>query len=207
MQIEPTVDDWRLARSIHKDFCKKAGSKHIATPFALAHLSALVREHPIQSVLEFGPGIGTITSLLLKTLPNEINIVCTEKSGFCRREIQKNIPSTEKNRIFIHDHRDPEIHGQFDLVVFDGPPPSGADFLNLGSICFFEGNRKNTRQRVVAALEARGLTCNFQRYVSYIRPIRWTWTRFNIPRPYIRLRSQKGCWIGRVTTTANGCES
>lgn len=195
MQIKPTSDDWRLARDIHKRFSRKTGSKHIATKFALAHLSAVLRTTEIRSVLEFGAGIGTISYLLLSELPDNVKVECTEHSAFCRTQLLHNIPPGLYDRLVIHETKAPMLTKQFDLVIIDGSAFVNASCLGDGSLCFVEGTRKVARDKIQRSLAERNLTCNFQNYMVGNRIV-WRMTRFHVPRP--RLKHIKGCWIGRV---------
>ena len=205
MQIKLTADDWRLARDIHKRFSWKTGSKHIATKFALAHLSAVLRTTEIRSVLEFGAGIGTISYLLLNELPNDVQVECTEHSDFCRSQLSHNIPSSLYERLIIHETKQPMLKNQFDLVIIDGSVSRDTGFFADGSICFVEGNRRGIVDRIQRSLAERGLTCHFVNYMPR-RKIAWRLTRFYIPRTV--LKPVKGCWISRVQTIPNStCHS
>ena len=65
MQVCPTEADWALAREVHGFFAPKPGARHIASEFALAYLHTLLNDSHAKHVLEFGAGIGTITTCLL----------------------------------------------------------------------------------------------------------------------------------------------
>lgn len=200
MQIKPTAHDWRLAQNIHKRFSRKTGSEHIATKFALAHLSAVLRVNDIRSALEFGAGIGTISYLLLSELPDDVKVECTEHSAFCRTQLLHNIPSSLYDRLVIHETKTPMLTKQFDLVIVDGSISHDPRYLGVGSICFVEGNRRGIVDMLQCSLAERGLTCDFINHMPR-RRIAWRLTRFHIPRPV--LKRIKGCWIGRVTTAPN----
>ena len=194
LTIKPTADDWRLAREVHARFAAKPGSGHIATEFALAHLAALLATHPVKSVLEFGSGIGTITSLLLERLPSDARIVCTEKNAFCREQFDLNIPAAARDRIELIPQGRPKIKERFDLIVVDGAI-HGARNLRDGSLCFFEGNRIGSRATIEAEIAARGLACT----LTHCRTgrYRWKWGR-KFGLPIFWLVQVKGCWVGRI---------
>ncbi|MCG8561043.1 MAG: hypothetical protein MI824_14690 [Hyphomicrobiales bacterium] len=196
MQIKPTFGDWRAAQDVHKRFSRKIGSAHIATQFALRHLSSVLRTTEIRSVLEFGAGIGNISYFLLRNLPGNVKIECTEHSDFCRAQLLHNIPSEFYERLIIHETKTPTLKKQFDLVIVDGSLSRDAHFLGDGSICFVEGSRNVARDMIQHSLAERGLICDFVNYTPR-RRIVWRMTRFHIPRP--ALKAVKGCWIGRVT--------
>lgn len=196
--IQPSRDDWRVAHEVHAKFAAKHGSDHIATEFALAHLAALVRTNKIESVLEFGSGIGTITYLLLKLLPPETKIVCAERNAWCREQFQLNIPAAQRERVNLLPEARPKIEGTFDLVVIDGPVTDGAAFLHIGSLCFLEGSRQETWAQVDESIKQLGLRCAMTPSYNWRTKIKWTPTRFRIPRPQFRKFRKKGCWVGYV---------
>ena len=198
MRIKPSRNDWRLARDIYKRFSQKSGSEHIATEFALAHLSAVLRTSDIRSVLEFGAGIGTISYLLLSKLPDDVKVECTEHSAFCRAQLLHNIPSDLYDRLVIHETKTPMITTQFDLVIIDGSASRDAGFLAPGSICFVEGNRHVARDRIERSLAERRLTCNFANHQRIAPKVVWRRTPSRLPYPVLKW---KGCWIGRVART------
>ena len=166
----------------------------MATLFALAHLAALLRAHPVKSVLEFGSGIGTITHLLLDRLPRDVRIVSAERDAWCRERFEENIPASERSRVTLIPEGRPEFAEPFDLVVIDGPVTGGARFVREGSLWFHEGNRGNSRAAMEADMAALGFACRLTRYHPY--KVRWRRGRYGIPIP--RLSSSKGCYVGRV---------
>jgi hypothetical protein len=194
LRIKPTAQDWLVAAKVYARFRIKRGSRHIATLFALAHLAALLREHPVKSVLEFGSGIGTITYLLLARLPRGVRIVCAERDAWCRERFEENVPATERDRVELIAEGRPEISEPFDLVVIDGPVTGGVHYVREGSLWFHEGNRGNSRAAMEADMASRGFACPLTRYHPY--KVRWRRGRYGIPIP--RLASSKGCYVGRV---------
>jgi hypothetical protein len=181
--VEPDADDWRIAREVYRLFAAKPGSKYIAGEFGLAHLAALLRVRPLESVVEFGSGIGTITHLLLTVLPPAARIVCTERDAWCREQFAANLPRDQLSRVQLLPEAEPELSETFDLVIIDGPVTPGSAFLRPGTICFAEGGRGKACREIVEALAQRRLACRFQRYA----PPWWrSWWR------------PKGCSIGIV---------
>lgn len=61
LSFRPNEEDWAVAESVHTRFLARPGAGHIASPYALAHLAAILRQAEINSVVEFGAGIGTLT--------------------------------------------------------------------------------------------------------------------------------------------------
>jgi predicted O-methyltransferase YrrM len=173
-----TPKDRENARNVHQLFSAKQHSEHVASEFALAHLAAILRTHDIGSVLEFGAGIGTITYLLLTTLSENVRVHCTERDELYLALLNQNLTRDMQSRLVVHTAADAPLKGGFDLVIIDGDISRGSAFLDRGSVCFFEGNRRKARGAIELSLNQRGLTCAL--------------------RNYIPSGSEKGCWIGRV---------
>jgi hypothetical protein len=189
MQVEVTRADWQKAREIYRLFSAKPNSEHIASPFSLAHVAAILRLQEVRSVLEFGAGIGTITYLILSS--SEAAVHATETHPLCLRALDENLPSEYRGRLTIHSGRRPSLKGPFDLVVIDGGTDPGSAF-GPGTIFFAEGDRTKARAAIEAAVAKQGLTCSFTHHCP--AGFGWRRTRFGFPVPSRR----KGCWIGRV---------
>ena len=198
--IKPSAKDWLVAGAVYARFRMKPGSRHIATVVALAHLAALLRQHPVKSVLEFGSGIGT-TYLLVKLLPDDARIVCAERDAWCREQFERNIPAKKRSRIDLIPEGRPEIAERFDLVVVDGPVTGGTRYVREGSLWFHEGNREVSRTTMQADMAAAGLACPLTRYATARIRRSKKKTRFGTPK--LRIRYEKGCYIGRVQRLAD----
>ena len=151
------------------------------------------------SALEFGSGIGTITSLLLERLPRDARIVCAERNEWCRQQFERNIPASERHRVELLPDGRPEIEDAFDLVVIDGPASHSAGYVREGTICFVEGNRKETWSDISTAMADRALLA---RYIypgaSWKIVVAAEPARVQPPRKITRTI---GCWIGVVEQT------
>ena len=172
MQIKPNEDDWNVAKRICTRFLARPGADHIASPYALAHLAAILRQADVNSVVEFGAGIGTVTYLLLTYPSPNRTVVSTESNEFCLEQLQYNIPPEFKSRLaVISDFRQP--NGHFDLAIIDGkiPPAEDYPFLRPGIICFVEGNREPQRDFVKERCLEKGWVCDFQFYAPRHLPI------------------------------------
>lgn len=204
LDLEPGDADWALAKSVHAEFSNKPGAEHIASDFALAHLSAFVKAIRPTSILEIGAGIGTVTRLLLRHDAHPQRIVSTEDNPFCLEQFAANIVrDAPLHHELVTDQGalNPETD-QFDLVVIDASMQERLyGVLRRGTYCFVEGSRSKTRDAINDHLMARGLQWD---WVNFNRGTRW----FRIARgfdvngkPYrkIRLRKPiKGCWVGQV---------
>lgn len=206
VDLQPNSSDWALARNVHAEFARKSGAQHIATEFALAHLSALVRTANPTKVLEFGAGIGTISQLLLNH-PNTIgHLTATESNGFCIDALTEEFCGRFSGRFdLVTDPKCLDLKQRtFDLVVIDGLlEPEQFDALKEGSFCFVEGSRKSTRKTISQELQRRNLTITFVNYNRGVRYFDWSMQhpdgrarRF----PKFKFRKVlKGCWVGKVS--------
>lgn len=198
-----TDRDRAIARRTHAEFAALPGAEHIATEFALAHLSGLLTETRPRRVLEIGAGIGTITRLLLDHPTGVELVVSTEENEFCLGALSYNIgQETSRWKLVSSAAEAPPL--DYDLVIFDGIHGSTDAFplLGNGTVCFVEGIRQTTREALINYLSRKGLACTFR---SYVRPSR---LRFSRSRrwlgliPKVKFRTRKGCHIGSVAPIA-----
>ncbi len=203
LNLAPNDVDWALAQAVRADFSIKPGAEHIASDFAMAHLSAFVRAIRPKTILEIGAGIGTITQLLLSHQARPAHLVSTEDNAYCLAQIGANISPTDQSHKLITDQKelDPE-KDHFELVIIDASMQEHLyEIIGLGTYCFIEGSRSETREAIGRNLLSRGLTWdwkNFNRGTKWFRIARG----FDVTgKPYrkIRLRKPiKGCWVGKV---------
>jgi predicted O-methyltransferase YrrM len=132
INVSPNDDDWwDIAKNIFARFLARPGADHIASPYALAHLAAILRQADINSVVEFGAGIGTVTYLrLTHPSPSSRTVVTPENNAFCLEQLQRNIPAEFKSRLTVLSGlRQP--NGRFDLAIIDGKIPPDEDYAFL----------------------------------------------------------------------------
>lgn len=116
-------------------------AKHIASEWALMHLSALQRLVKPKRTLEIGAGIGTITSMLLYSTAE---ITAVEPESQFREELRKNIGLHERLKV-VADLK--TVEGPFDLVVIDGDfPKNWEKVIGKNTLLFIEGIRANQRR-------------------------------------------------------------
>ena len=195
MRVTPNFVDWASACCVHRRFASRPGAEHIATRRALACLSAVVRLHEPTTVLEFGMGIGTITYLLLSTLPR-LNLIGLEANPFCLAQLDRNIPDELKPRLRIVTERNATLDGRFDLVVIDGrlPATDNWSFLRQGTIVFVEGNRAGQCETLSQIASSKNLVFDLEKQSIGETHLSWRKTRLGIPRPILARR--KTCRIG-----------
>ena len=206
MKVEPSESDRAFAQTVHKEFSQKPGAQHIASEFALAHLSAVLNKVKPRSVLEFGAGIGTITYFLMKHPANVGHVTTTENNQFCVEQFAANIPEEFSSRYDLVVDDGTLVPGQrpYDLVIVDDSVSAqGCAYLDQGMICFVEGGRSTNRQEIQDELAGRGLRCDFVNYnrgTKYFRIVLRRSKKYGIPYPLFLLRKvRKGCWIGAVS--------
>ena len=205
MDLAPSETDWALAKSVYDAFSQKPGAQHIASEFALAHLSALVNRVRPEAVLEFGAGIGTITYFLLNHPAKIGHVTTTEGNAFCLEQLAANIPTEYSGRydIVVDDGALATEKWPYKIVIVDSSVSRrGYGFLDRGMTCFVEGKRLANRQEIEDELAGRGLRCNFVNYrrgpklfsVAMRRSKKYgiSYPKFSI------LKVPKGCWIGTV---------
>ena len=210
MKLMPNDDDRALARETFERFSARPGAQHIATEFALTYLSALLRTRRPSSVLEFGAGIGTITSMLLDHPSGIEHVTCTEDHPFCLEQLDQNLRPEQKERLRLikEKGRLGDIDRDFDLIIFDGE--FGAfeklQFLDDRVACFIEGARTRTRDAIDRHLADRSLACHFTNYNRGRKLMSMSWRkkrRFGMPLPKLRFNKVvKGCWVGVVSRSA-----
>ena len=192
--------DRKLAASIHKEFKSRPHSQYIASEFALYHIASLLSTHKIQSVLEIGAGIGTITRLLLVHPKRPPRVLSTENNPVCFSELRKNLSDLDKEGwTVVGGHDDIDLTKTFDLVIFDGDIKFDrlSPLFKDGVWCFVEGSRLGTRNDFANSLRQNGLNIEFKNYLPggrkfYFRKID---KLFGLPIPW--LKKIKGCHIGR----------
>lgn len=204
--VVPSAYDLDLAREVHTQFALKPGARHISSEFALAYLSALVREIKPRRVLEFGAGIGTISSLLLRHSYAIEKVTATESNAFCVEQLQRNIERehTARFELLKPDAIVNTIKKHFDLVVIDGSvSTSDLKHLGPGTTCFIEGSRRATRREIESAMRKRHLRCSFVNYhrgIKYFHVEHFANDDDTIRSKFYFRRVIKGCWIGRITS-------
>ena len=127
-------------------FKKFEGSDHIATVSSQINLLEILRTHQVDQVMDFGAGIGTLTSLVIKH--TNVNLTAIEKNEFCIKQFTKhNLPN---NRITLLG-KIPR-YGNFDLVIIDDAIKTSEIFRLFYAaknvIVFIEGRRSSTIARL-----------------------------------------------------------
>lgn len=206
MRVAPNSNDRAFAISVHDRFAAMPGSEFIASCEALSHLAALLRTRDVNSVIEFGAGIGTITYMLLTYPEPSRRVISTETNQFCLKQLAVNIPDELKSRLTVISDGS-ETEGDFDLAIFDGELKTvkGYDFLKPGVIGFIEGGRAHTHAIFDRIMRRKGLKCLFRYHAPrHLPQLEWsrgksgTKITCKIP-PWRKLFTYKsGCAIGVV---------
>jgi spore coat polysaccharide biosynthesis predicted glycosyltransferase SpsG len=141
-----------LAVQNYKRFCELEGSEYIASEFALETLLRIIKTFKVNSILELGLGIGSISDTVLKYSKNEsakISYVGTEKNEFCLKALQKNV--LEYNRIELFAELNQIKNKKFDLIIIDGYDDTLKEiiaFCKTHTIVFIEGDRKGQTEAI-----------------------------------------------------------
>jgi hypothetical protein len=143
VKIEPQESDRLRAHKLHCMFSGLPLAQHIASEWALMHLSALQRLVKPERTLEIGAGIGTITSMLLYSTAE---ITAVEPESQFREELRKNIGLHDRLRV-VSDLK--TVEPPFDLVVIDGEFPTGyRKVIGAKTLLFIEGSRTHQRREL-----------------------------------------------------------
>jgi len=211
----PTGEDRQWARHIYRRFVHRPGSQHIASRRAIAWLAACLRVCRPRHVAELGPGIGTLTELLL-THPTAVQqVVATESDAFCRESLRGNLSCTDDARLQVVETPAElaTLGFKADLIVADGgfagrdadgvveagTTPEELGVAQPGTVAFVEGTRTLFRHRLASHVAAMGMRIQFHQFGLPLVPkikLRIS-RRFGIPLPVPYCKA-KGCWIGVV---------
>jgi spore coat polysaccharide biosynthesis predicted glycosyltransferase SpsG len=141
-----------LAVQNYKRFCELDGSQYIASEFALETLLKIIKVFKVNSILELGLGIGSISDTVLKYCDGErakVNYVGTEKNEFCLEELQKNV--LDYNQIELYSELNKIKNKKFDLIIIDGYDDTLKEivaFCKKNTIVFIEGDRKGQTESI-----------------------------------------------------------
>ena len=197
--------DQGLAKSIFDEFRAKPESRFIASEFAIFNLAKFLSTHHINSVLEVGAGIGTITKLLLSHPARPAAITSTEEVPVCLKELEKNLADTDRRGWhLVNGISEIGRDAAFDLVIFDGTldPEHQYGFFRKDTWCFVEGNRGDTRTALANYLKKSGLAIEMKSFYPGGYKLRITpgkkFLGFQLPKFQFKIR--KGCHIGQVVS-------
>jgi len=205
--VGPSTQDWKLARRIYKEFSAKPHSQHIATAFALAHLSASVRAVRPTNVLELGAGIGTITKLLLEHDMRPQQIIATEDHPICLEALDQNLADLDRSSLKLVTTLDDllELDFNYELAICDGGFSDPRQYKGVAenAVCFFEGSRGPHRRILQSYLEQRGFAFDVQNYnqFGYRIFLKQRRSPAKLLKRKLKIKRRKGCWIGTVLPT------
>jgi spore coat polysaccharide biosynthesis predicted glycosyltransferase SpsG len=137
----------------YKKFCSLEGSEYIASEFALEIILKIVEKYKINSILELGLGIGSISDTVLKYSKNnnsKINYVGTEKNEFCLNALKNNVE--DYKQIELHSELVDVKNKKFDLIIIDGYDDSLREIVSFckeNAIVFIEGDRKGQTETIL----------------------------------------------------------
>ncbi len=153
-----------LVDKIHTKYTKKIGSEQIATKLALREILNYVEITRPDSILEIGSGIGTITNLLIKALPDS-DIFCYELNSFCLKQLKKNVNS--HNIIILNKLTQlQKIDHHIDFIIIDEIIDKRTTFELIKQTrpksVFIEGHRRRQRLHVMLAYRQIGESFSFR---------------------------------------------
>lgn len=142
-----------LAIKNYKKFCELEGSDYIASEFALETILKIIKKFNIDSVLELGLGIGSISDTVLQYSKKEnkkIRYLGTEKNEFCLNALKTNL--TDYKEIELYSELSQIQHSKFDLIIIDGYDESlkaVVSYCKENAIIFIEGDRKGQTETIL----------------------------------------------------------
>ncbi len=146
------MKDKNLAVQNYKRFCELDGSEYIASEFALETILKIIRIFKVNSILELGLGIGSISDTVLQYSKKEqktISYVGTEKNDFCLVALKKNIIDFKK--VELYSELNQIENKKFDLIIIDGYDDTLKKivvFCKKNTIIFIEGDRKGQTETI-----------------------------------------------------------
>jgi spore coat polysaccharide biosynthesis predicted glycosyltransferase SpsG len=130
----------------YKRFCELEGSEYIASEFALETILKIIRIFNVQTILELGLGIGSISDTVLQYSKKEnkkISYIGTERNEFCLEVLKKNVIGYDQIELYAALNQ--IKNKKFDLIIIDGYDDTLmgiVDFCKKNTIVFIEGDRK-----------------------------------------------------------------
>lgn len=140
------MKDKDLAVQNYKRFCELEGSEYIASEFALETILRVIKTFKVNTILELGLGIGSISDTVFKyskKAHKKIRYVGTEKNEFCLDALKKSVSDYDQIELFSELNQ--IINKKFDLIIIDGYDDTLKEvvtFCEQSTIIFIEGDRK-----------------------------------------------------------------
>jgi len=134
-------------------FSKKEGCQHIAQEYALNGIEIIAKKKAVNSIFEFGIGIGTIP-YLLNSLNKKLDYFGTEDNKFCINAFQENLNIINQKFNFNHikSYLDYNDNFKFDFIIIDGLFDDEIflkKIVKLNTIILVEGDRKLQREFLI----------------------------------------------------------
>lgn len=146
------MKDKNLAVNNYKRFCGLEGSEYIASEFALETILKVIKIFKVNTILELGLGIGSISDTVLqysKKANHTIGYVGTEKNDFCLNALKSNV--LDFDLIELYAELNQIKNKKFDLIIIDGYDDTLQEvvvFCKTSTIIFIEGDRKGQTETI-----------------------------------------------------------
>lgn len=137
----------KLVTENYYKFCNLEGNNYIASEFALHQILRLIKKFHLESVLEIGLGIGSISDTVLKMVKKsggDFNYVGTEANEYCKNALKENVENYAEIELYENLSKIGS-EKKFDLIVIDGQDNvlnNIAARCTKRAIIFIEGDRK-----------------------------------------------------------------
>ncbi len=145
----------QIAKDNFKRFSYIDGNGYIASEYALITILKLIQDFKVQSILEVGMGIGSISDTVLKYAKEKnikIDYTGTEANEFCLNALKSNIEDYNSIDLFNSIAGFNNIR-KFDLIIIDGSDDRLQylpDFCKLNTILYVEGCRRSQVESIMS---------------------------------------------------------
>lgn len=156
----------KLAEDNYKRFCQMEGCEYIASEYALYLILDFIDSFNVNSILELGLGIGSISDTVLrfhKKSVTDITYFGTETNDFCLKALRENVEDFSQIQLFNSLSEIPAEY-KFDFIIVDGSDPDLEYikmYCNERSLIFIEGDRTPQLKLVMSVFP-------YSRQVSFI---------------------------------------
>jgi hypothetical protein len=141
---------------IHADFARLPGAEQCASRYACEGLAAWLRRRQPRQIVEVGGGIGTLSAVILATMPKDAGYTVIEPNAWCREQWDANILTEGYCLDRLTEWITPKA--SIDFLVVDGGDTRADYYQRLapGATMFVEGNRRPQRAVARTVLAGQG---------------------------------------------------
>jgi hypothetical protein len=155
-----------LIHRIHAKYSQQVGSEQIATKLALEIISDHITSTRPESILEIGSGIGTITELIMESLPNS-KLFCYETNNWCVNQLRNNLGESGYT-LFNSIPNLVKLNQDVNFIIIDDWLDRDTTALLIRNLhptsVFIEGHRRKQRLYVMQAYKRNRVSFRFKNF-------------------------------------------